>query len=51
LLLTISKEIILKIEKSLSVIKTRSIIKALKNDFEVNSKNKSIKIIVDVDPM
>ena len=45
------KEILLKIEKSLSVVKTREIIKNLKNNFEVNSKNKSIKIIVDVDPM
>ncbi len=45
------KEIIIKIEKSLSVIKTREIIKNLKNDFEVNSPYKSVKIVIDVDPM
>ena len=45
------KEIIIKIEKSLSVAKTREIIKNLKNNFEVNSPYKSVKIIIDVDPM
>lgn len=45
------KDILLKVEKSLSVVKTRAIIVALKNHFEVNSKNKSIKITIDVDPM
>lgn len=45
------KEIIIKIEKSLSVVKTREIIKNLKNNFEVNSPYKSVKIIIDVDPM
>ncbi len=45
------KEILLKIEKSLSVVKTREIIKNLKNNFEVNSSYKSIKISIDVDPM
>lgn len=45
------KDILLKVEKSLSVNKTRDIIVQLKNHFEVNSKNKSIKITIDVDPM
>lgn len=45
------KDILLKIEKNLSVVKTRAIIVTLKNHFEVNSKNKSIKITIDVDPM
>lgn len=45
------KDILLKVEKNLSVVKTRAIIVALKNHFEVNSKNKSIKITIDVDPM
>lgn len=45
------KEIIIKIEKTLSVVKTRAIIKTIKNNFEVNSLYKSIKITIDVDPM
>ena len=41
----------LKIEREISVKKTRELVMEVKNHFEAFSEYKSVKIIVDVDPM
>ena len=41
----------LKVEREISVKKTRELIMEVKNNFEATSEFKSIKITIDVDPM
>lgn len=48
---TYHKNIMLKVERDISIKKTRKLVVEVKNKFEVNSEYKSIKIILDVDPM
>lgn len=45
------KNTMLKIEREISVSKTRKLILAVKNKFEAFSKYKSVHITIDVDPM
>ncbi|MCO6501091.1 MAG: primosomal protein N' [Vicingus serpentipes] len=45
------KNIMLKVERDISIKKTRKLVMEVKNKFEVNSEYKSIKITIDVDPM
>lgn len=45
------KNAILKVEREISVKKTRELVMEVKNHFEAFSKYKSVRITVDVDPM
>ncbi len=45
------KNTMLKVEREISVSKTRKLILAVKNKFEAFSKYKSVRITIDVDPM
>ena len=45
------KNSMLKVERNISVTKTRELIMEIKNNFEAFSKNKSVRIFIDVDPM
>ena len=41
----------LKVERKISVTKTRELVMEVKNNFEATSKHKSVRITIDVDPM
>jgi len=41
----------LKVERKVSVAKTRELVMEVKNHFEAFSEYKSVKITIDVDPM
>jgi len=45
------KNIMLKIEREISIQKTRELIMEAKNQFEAGSKYKSVRIAIDVDPI
>ena len=45
------KNLMLKVERKISVKKTRELVMEVKNNFEAFSKYKSVKIVIDVDPM
>jgi primosomal protein N' (replication factor Y) len=45
------KNAMLKVEREISVKKTRELIMEVKNNFEALSEFKSVKITIDVDPM
>jgi primosomal protein N' (replication factor Y) len=48
---TYHKNIMLKIERDISIKKTRQLVMEVKNKFEVSSEYKSVRIAIDVDPM
>ncbi len=45
------KNAMLKVERKISVTKTRELVMEVKNHFEAFSKYKSVRIVIDVDPM
>jgi primosomal protein N' (replication factor Y) len=45
------KNSMLKVEREISVKETRKLVMEVKNQFEANSKYKSVRITIDVDPM
>ena len=45
------KNVLIKIERDASIHKVREIITTIKNNFEVRSDYKAVRITIDVDPM